>query len=173
MHADLSKQDAFILDVHSLNYTPEQIYSADECGLYFNDLPLLNESKDSLTIMLCCNASGKHRLPLLTVNNTEYPSCFQVVEETNKKRQIDKSSLPVHYRHSPKGWITLEIFEQWFHGEIVPAVRAHLASLNLEERAILLVDNCPAHPMKLESADGKIKGRVLFLKKFIWYKHSG
>lgn len=162
MYADLCKLDAFILDFRSLNYSPEQIYSADECGLYYSDLPVLNDSKEYLTLMMCCNASGKHRLPLVLVNNVEDPACLQVVDETNKRRHIDKSTLPVRYTHSPKGWITLEIFEQWFHGEFVPKVRAHLASLNQEEKAILLIDNCPAHPMKLESADGKIKGKWHF-----------
>lgn len=57
--------------------------------------------------------------------------------------------------------MTLEIFEQWFHEQFVPKVRAYLASINQEEKAVLLIDNCPAHPMKLESADGKIKGLFL------------
>lgn len=160
MYADLSKLDAFILDFHSLNYSPEQIYSADEGGLNFEEMPIVNESKQKLTLMLCCNSSGKHRLPMVLVNNTPNPSCFQI-DDGVKKRQIDKTTLPIHYAHSSKAWMTLEIFEEWFHEEFVPKVRAHLASLNQEEKAVLLIDNCPAHPMKLESSDGKIKGLFL------------
>ena len=57
--------------------------------------------------------------------------------------------------------MTQEIFEKWFHNEFVPKVRAYLQSIHQEEKAILLIDNCPAHSMKLESSDKKIK--CLFL----------
>lgn len=157
MYADLSKLDAFILDYHDLNYTPDQIYNADECGLNFNHIPILNESTKKLTLMLCSNASGRHRLPMVLVNNTSSPPCFQIDDGT-KKRQIDQSTLPVRYTYSPKAWMTLEIFEQWFYEDFVPKVREYLASIHQEQKALLLIDNCPAHPMKLESADGKIKG---------------
>lgn len=158
MYADLSKLDAFILDFHSLNYTSEQIYNADECGLNYEDIPIINETQNKVTLMVCCNASGRHRLPLILVNNTYNPVCFNI---DDGKRQIDKLTLPVRYANSLKGWMTLEIFEQWFHEEFVPKTRAHLASMNQEEKALLLIDNCPGHPMKLESADGKIKGLFL------------
>ncbi len=160
MYADLAKLDAFIADFHSLGYAPDQIYNADECGLNFRELPVLSTSKQSITLLLCANATARHRLPLLVVNNTARPACFHVNTATHT-RHIDKAALPVRYVHSPNAWITLEIFEQWFQDEFVPRVRAHLSSLHLEEKAILLIDNCPAHPMKLESPDGKIK--ALFL----------
>jgi hypothetical protein len=65
MYADLSKLDAFIMDFLELDYSPEQIYNADECGLNFEELPVINQSKQKVTLMLCCNASGKHKLPLV------------------------------------------------------------------------------------------------------------
>lgn len=95
--------------------------------------------------MVCCNASGKHKLPMVLVN----------------KNPIDHSKLPVYFKHSTRGWMTQEIFETWFHKEFVPKVQAYLSSINQEEKAILLLDNCPAHTMKLESSDGKVK--CLFL----------
>lgn len=157
MYADLTKLDAFILDFHEFDYKPEQIYNADECGLNFDHIPILNESTKKLTLMLCSNATGKHRLPLVLVNNTSSPACFHSNDAT-KKTLV---SLPVRYTYSSKAWMTLEIFELWFYEEFVPKVREYLASINQEEKAILLIDNCPAHPMKLESADGKIKGLFL------------
>lgn len=78
MYADLSKLDAFILDFHSLNYTPEQIYNADECGLRFEELPVIGTSKKQVTLMMSCNASGKHRLPIVVVNDTANPTCFDI-----------------------------------------------------------------------------------------------
>jgi len=91
--------------------------------------------------MLCSNASAKHKLPLVLIN----------------KSPLDQNKLPIYFQTSPRGWMTREIFESWFHIEFVPKVRSHLASINQEEKAVLLLDNCPNHPMKLETEDGKIR----------------
>ncbi|XP_046351191.2 tigger transposable element-derived protein 2-like [Haliotis rufescens] len=47
--------------------------------------------------------------------------------------------------------------------DFVPAVHDHLRSRKLEEKAILLLDNCPAHPpaSTLQSHDGLIKAFLL------------
>ncbi len=95
--------------------------------------------------MLCSNASAKHKLPLVLIN----------------KSPIDQNKLSIYFQTSPRGWMIQEIFEIWFHNEFVPKVRAYLASINQEEKAVLLLDNCPSHPMKLETEDGKI--RCLYL----------
>lgn len=52
MYADLSKFDAFILDLHDLDYVPEQIYNADECGLNYKELPILSETKEKVSYIL-------------------------------------------------------------------------------------------------------------------------
>ena len=40
----------------------------------------------------------------------------------------------------------LKIFEEWFHEEFVVKARAHLVSIGQKPRAVLIIDNCPAHP---------------------------
>ena len=54
-----------------------------------------------------------------------------------------------------------EIFSWWFHKQFVPFVRAKLSDMGLEEKAILFLDNCLAHPEAedLISNDGKITAR--------------
>jgi hypothetical protein len=37
-------------------------------------------------------------------------------------------------------------FKMWFHEDFLPAVKKHLFSKGLEEKAVLLIDKCPAHP---------------------------
>ena len=61
--------------------------------------------------------------------------------------------------------MTSSIFETWFKDTFVPVVRKHLRSKGIEEKACLLLDNCPAHPPVdiLRSADGKIS--VYYLPK--------
>jgi hypothetical protein len=55
--------------------------------------------------------------------------------------------------------MTCDIFTSWFENYFMPSVRCHLLSKKLEEKALLLLDHCPAHPSAdvLKSKDGKIK----------------
>ena len=61
--------------------------------------------------------------------------------------------------------MTSVIFENWFHSDFVPTVRRYLLDKNMEPKALLLLDNCPAHPPaeNLVSRCGKIK--VSYLPK--------
>lgn len=54
--------------------------------------------------------------------------------------------------------MTQTIFEDWFHKEFVPTVRAHFRSKNLSQTAVLFLDNAPSHPnaATLKSSDGQI-----------------
>ena len=68
------------------------------------------------------------------------------------------NAMPLAYTASGNAWMTASIFKEWFHKTFVPAVRRHLRERRLEEKAVLLLDNCRAHPPAnlLRSADGKI-----------------
>ena len=60
--------------------------------------------------------------------------------------------------------MTAFIFKEWFHRDFVPAMRRHLRKQGLEEKAVLVLDNCTAHPAdELTSKDGKIS--QVFLPK--------
>jgi hypothetical protein len=61
--------------------------------------------------------------------------------------------------------MTCDIFASWFENEFVSSVRRPLRSKKLEEKALLLLDHCPAHPCTgvLKSKDGKIE--AMFLPK--------
>jgi hypothetical protein len=71
--------------------------------------------------------------------------------------------LPLEYTNSAKAWMTSTLFENWFHHTFVPAVRSELKAHKMEPRAVLLLDNCPAHPPEwsLTSKDGKITVKYL------------
>ncbi|CAM2112185.1 unnamed protein product [Caretta caretta] len=73
-------------------------------------------------------------------------------------------------RHSENAWMTSDIFKEWFNKYFVPAVWSHLRRQNLEPKALLLLDNCPAHPRveTLTSKDRKIK--VSYLPKNMTFK---
>jgi|AKYZ01.1.fsa_nt_gi Tc5 transposase DNA-binding domain./DDE superfamily endonuclease./CENP-B N-terminal DNA-binding domain. len=151
--------------LEELDLCPDQVYNADESGLFWRLLPNKTfvhkaeasapgrkMSKDRLTFMPCSNASGTHKLELLVIGKSKNPRAFK-----NAKH------LPVKYKHQNKAWMTRELFSEWFHEEFVPSVKKFLNKQNLSQKALLVLDNCPGHPDEdeLKSKDGLIK--VMFL----------
>lgn len=65
--------------------------------------------------------------------------------------------LPVNYYAQKSAWMTQQIFTEWFKTVFVPHVQRDLKSKNLPPKAILVLDNAPAHPdNNLQSDDGNI-----------------
>ena len=139
-----------------------QIFNCDETGLYFRLLPQQTlaaafeksadgqkKSKDRVTLNLCSNASGSIKVPVQLIGRFKQPRCF---------RGVKMELLPVIYSSQKNAWMTATLFHEWFHNCFVPHICRELASLGLESKAILLLDNCSAHPDagELTSNDGKI-----------------
>ncbi|XP_031334645.1 jerky protein homolog-like [Photinus pyralis] len=151
-----------MMEEHSLN--SNQIYNADETGLYWQLLPdktyvSINEktapgmktSKQRITFLGCANASGLHKLKPLIIGKSNAPRSFK-----NFKN-------PLIYRNTKKARMTGQIFKDWFFKNFVPEVKSFLRSMNLQQKAVLLLDNAPSHPSaeELKTADGMIF--VMFL----------
>ncbi|GFT63331.1 jerky protein homolog-like [Trichonephila clavipes] len=88
------------------NYSPQQIFNADEAGLNFMALPkksLASQdeksapdykmSKDRVTLMASSNAFGNHKLPLMVIGKSAKPKAF---------KNVNMKSLPVYYRSQKK-----------------------------------------------------------------------
>lgn len=151
--------------VEDMGLTRDQVYNADETGLNYKALPTrtlaycsekyapgFKMQKQRITIMVCANASGNNRLPLLAIGTAKRPRCY---------KGFNMNALPVTYYAQQSAWMrmTLNIFTQWFKDIFVPNVQADLKSKNLSPKAILLLDNAPSHPQmetNLASADGNI-----------------
>lgn len=121
-------------------FKDEDIYNADEAGLFFNLTPnttlkFKNEKciggkmlKNRLTVLICANMTGSDKKKLLVIGKSRNPRCFKNVK-----------SLPVDYTANKKAWMTSTIFEE--------EIRKWNNKLRRSNRKILLVvDNCPAHP---------------------------
>lgn len=145
--------------VEEMALGPDQIYNADESGLFWRLLPKKSFvhreevsapgrklAKDRITFMPCANASGTHKLQLLVIGKSKQPRAFKNV------------NLPVLYKNQTKGWMTKALFTEWFHSDFVPSVTKFLKKQNLPTKALLLLDNCPGHPDEesLKSEDGQI-----------------
>lgn len=111
--------------IEEMGVTEEQIYNADETGLYYRVLPentyvSLNEksaaghkkSKERLTAMLCANASGTHKVLPLIIGKARKPRCFKSFNN------------PLDYDNSSNAWMTLNIFKRWFNASFVKQVSA-------------------------------------------------
>ena len=171
LSADKPAADQFIVDfqefVRIKGYTNDQIFNADESGLYFKLLPQKSlaahfektadgrkTQKERVTISACSNASGSIKLPLLLIGKSKNPRCF---------KHVKKEDLPLIYTNQSNAWVTATIFAEWFHKNFVPAVKRRLIELQQEPKAILLIDNCSAHPdeQELTSSDGTIITKFL------------
>ncbi|GBM70630.1 Jerky [Araneus ventricosus] len=143
-------KDEFEKIVADNDLTPEQIYNADETGLLWRCLPTstlagggekaakgFKKNKDRLTVLLCANASGNHRVTPFVIGKSAKPRAFKNV-----------THLPVQYKAQSNAWMTAALFKDWFFHHFVPEVKESFKSLGLPEdtKAILLLDNCKAHP---------------------------
>ncbi|XP_071055090.1 jerky protein homolog-like [Onthophagus taurus] len=130
--------------VMSEDLLPEQIYNADESGLFWKCLPTRTlafesehkvtghkSSKERITILPCSNAAGTHKLKLLVIGKSKKPRSFKGTTADN---------LPVDYFNQKKGWMNQQIFQEWFEKIFVPQVRKHLDLKNLPRKAVLLID---------------------------------
>lgn len=151
--------------IASETLTADQIYNADETGLFYRVLPNktlaskidksakgFKKSKDRLTAMACSNASGKHKLPLVIIGKSKNPRAL---------KNVNRASLPVVYEHQKRGWMEGTIFKNWFFKNFVPDVKMYLKKNNLPQKAILFLDNAPSHPDEEELVSGDIKVKFL------------
>ena len=60
-------------------------------------------------------------------------------------------------------WVDAGIFSNWFHQHFVPTVKRKLQELGVEQKAVLVLDSCSAHPSEdeLVSADKEIIAKFL------------
>ena len=95
-------------------YSPDDIYNADETGLFYQCLPNktytlkgekashgLKESKQRLTVLVATNMSGSDKVAPLIIGKSAKPRCF-----SGKK-------IPFPYQSNSKAWMTGTIWTEW------------------------------------------------------------
>jgi DDE superfamily endonuclease/Tc5 transposase DNA-binding domain/CENP-B N-terminal DNA-binding domain len=120
-------------------YTPDDIFNADECGLFFKMTPDKTmtlkgqeckggkKSKVRITILLCANMTGTSKLVPLVIGKSKNPRCFK-----------GKKSFPVKYDFNSKSWMTTAIFWKWLR-------EWDNVLIKQKRKILLIVDNCSAH----------------------------
>jgi hypothetical protein len=122
------------------NYRPEDVFNADETGLFFRALPNKTLAikgqecrggklaKERLTVLFCASAMGE-KLPPLIIGKSKSPRCF-------KNMRILESGFK--WRWNSKAWMTEKIFTQWLQ-EINNNMRSE------KRKIILFIDNVSSH----------------------------
>lgn len=121
-------------------FKPDNIFNADETGLFFKLLPEKTleykgvdcsggkRSKERITVLVCANMSGSEKIPLLVIGKSANPRCFKNIK-----------TLPTDYTSNKKAWMTSEIFTDWI-------VKLDKKFQRQQRKVAMIVDNCPAHP---------------------------
>ncbi|GET54705.1 tigger transposable element-derived protein 4-like [Rhizophagus irregularis DAOM 181602=DAOM 197198] len=86
-------------------------------------------SKECVSILATCNASGDERLPLVFIHKYETPRAL---------KGIEKRSLPVWYYWNSKAWMQKSIFKHYLE-------RLNSKILRENRHIILLIDNARCH----------------------------
>ena len=136
--------EAELIEIREIlkSYPTDDIYNMDESALFWKaspDATLATEttagvktSKARITINLCCNASGNHRIAPWYIGTAAKPRCFSGINIKN---------LSMVWRHNQKGWMTAVIFKEyllWFNQQMHG------------RKVILLIDNFSAHNSGLD-----------------------
>jgi hypothetical protein len=121
-------------------YKPNDIFNADETGIFFNLLPSKtfatrgdkchggNKSKDRITALLCANSDGSENLTPLIIGKFAKPRCFKNVW-----------ALPCKYTSNKNAWMTSGIFKTF-----LKSLDAKMGGAN--RKILLFIDKCPAQP---------------------------
>ncbi|KAF0884784.1 TIGD1 protein, partial [Crocuta crocuta] len=146
-------------------YTPQQVFNVDETGLYWKRMPEgmfisveekaepgFKSSKDRLMLLLGGNAAGDFKLKPLLVYHLETPKAL---------KGYSKPNLPVIWRSNKKAWATRSIFQEWFTYFFCPAVEKYCAQNNLTNKALLILDNAPCHPVDLSDLSDNVRVEYL------------
>jgi len=129
-------------------YPLERIYNMDETGLFYrleSDRTLATKrlsgrkkNKERISIALCSNADGSHKLKPLIIGKCAKSRCF---------KNINIYNLLMIYRNNSKAWMLLTLFQEWLQEFDLQISRKYRG-----QRVLLLLDNCPSH---------KVEGMVL------------
>ncbi|GFY74837.1 otoferlin [Trichonephila inaurata madagascariensis] len=129
-------------------FSRDDIYNVDETGINWKALPKksiaskrestapgFKVSKESVTAMVCANASRTHTLPLLVIDKSKKPRCFKNV-----------SCLPTLYKAQKSTWMNSAHFSEWYSKVFIPNVKKLREREGKTGKVLLILDNAPCHP---------------------------
>lgn len=122
-------------------YDLEDIGNIDETALFFRSIPNKTlypkgekcfggkQSKERLSLLLCCFADGKFEKPLV-IGKAQNRRCF---------KNILKENLPVVWKANKKAWMTSNIMEEWL-------IQLNRKMVIQKRKILIFLDNASSHP---------------------------
>ncbi|GBN51142.1 Jerky -like [Araneus ventricosus] len=115
----------FVSLVEAEKLSPEQIYNADETGLFWQYMPRttsattdekdptgVKDFKERITILGCGNVAGNHKTKLFVIGKLAKLRAFKNVKV-----------FPVIYWSNKRAWLTQQLKNEWFENHFVPETR--------------------------------------------------
>ncbi|KAB0385323.1 hypothetical protein FD755_000279, partial [Muntiacus reevesi] len=114
------------------DFSPDDIFNADETGMFFQLLPQYTlaakgdhcrrdkKARQQLTALFCCSALGTEKMRPLIVGRSANPRCLK------------------------NAWMTQDLFNEWL-------MQVDARMKQVECWILLLIDKCSAHSMLLQS----------------------
>lgn len=127
----------------------ESIYNMDESGLLWKALPTKTSNgeneklaacklrRERITISLCANATGTHKLMPLIISKFKKPRALKNAME----------NLPVSLKSQKSSWMDQELFVDWYINHFQPSVRQFQMEKGISGKTILLLDNSPGYKL--------------------------
>lgn len=121
------------------DHKPENVFNADETGLFFKCLPNSSmvfkdekchggkHSKERISVLLAANMDGSQKLKPLVIGKSNKPRCFKGIK-----------SFPVTYRANKKAWMTHDLFTEWL-------IDLNADMKRQKRKIAMFIDNCSAH----------------------------
>nr|XP_031843598.1 jerky protein homolog-like [Nomia melanderi]XP_031843599.1 jerky protein homolog-like [Nomia melanderi] len=141
------------------------IYNMDETGLIWKALPAKTPhsvkgkfegkklKKDRVIVGLCANATGTHKLKPLVINKFKNPRALKHC----------KDQMPVVLKSQRRGWIDQTTFSNWYENDFKSAVRKYQLENGVQEKAVLLLDNCWGHKLLMAEYHYDDQFEIVFL----------
>lgn len=102
----------------------------------------------------------KQRVSLLLGRNIAgfkvKPFLIYMAENPCALKNVNKHTLPVHYRYNCKAQMTMDLFEDWFLNCFIPAACHYCQEKGIPFKILLILDSVPAHPPHLEDLDPNV-----------------
>lgn len=139
----------------SKGFSPENQFNANQTELFYRQASrrsyLQNghccaggkSSRDRLSVLLCCSATGEKLKPLVVGNASSHLQTFN-------NASIDVNNLPVTWRSSRGSRMTLEIFDDW-----LLSINQQMQTAN--RKILLVVDNAGNHKTSAKLSNITIK----------------
>ena len=90
-------------------------------------------NKERLSVTLCANADGSHKLKPLIIGKFKRPCCF---------KNIRIQTMPMTYCNNAKAWMIMLLFQEWLQ-----EFNRQVGLKHRGQRVLLLLDNCSSHKL--------------------------